>query len=74
MNQADWEKAAGIICNKCGREAFRTRDGLCMNCWEKVNEFELHDKAGVLGFLPESMIIEIAHPTKKESKKVISRK
>ena len=67
MNQADWDKAAGINCNNCGREAFRTRDGLCMDCWEKENEFEIRDKAGALEFLPESVIMEIVYPAKKES-------
>jgi len=72
MNRADWEKAAGISCSNCGREVFRSRDGLCIECWEKANEFEIRDKAGVLEFLPESVIMEIVHLTKKESQKVIS--
>jgi len=67
MNRADWEKAAGVICSNCEREVFRNRDGLCMECWEKENEFEIRDKAGVLEFLPESVIMEIVHPARKES-------
>ncbi len=65
--EADWGKAAGVICRKCGREVFRSRDGLCFPCWEKENEFEIRDKAGALEFLPESVIMEIVHPAKKES-------
>jgi len=65
MNQADWEKAAGVKCGDCVREVFRTRDGLCMECWEKENEFEIRDKAGVLECLPENVIMEIVHPAKK---------
>ena len=67
LNRADWEKAAGVICSNCKREVFRSRDGLCMECWEKENEFEIRDKAGVLEFLPESVITKIVHPAKKES-------
>ena len=67
MSQTHWEKAAGVICGNCGREAFRTRDGLCIECWEKANEFEIRDKAGVLEFLPEGVIMEIVHPAQMES-------
>ncbi|GAJ20111.1 unnamed protein product, partial [marine sediment metagenome] len=28
MRRADWEKAAGVICENCHRERFRSRDGL----------------------------------------------
>ena len=62
----DWEKAAGVICLNCKQEVFRSRDGLCMDCWEKANEFEIRDKAGVLQFVPVSVIMAIAHPAKKE--------
>ena len=67
VGQANWKKAAGVICSNCRREVFRSRDGLCIECWEKENEFEIRDKAGVLEFLPESVIMEIVHPAKKES-------
>ena len=67
MNRADWEKTAGVICSVCGREVFRTKSDVCVECWEKANEFEIRDKAGVLEFLPESVIMEIVHPIKKES-------
>ncbi len=68
-SRADWEKAAGVICKNCGREVFRTRSELCIECWEKANEFEIRDKAGVLEFLPESVIMEIVHPAKKETER-----
>ncbi len=67
MSRADWEKAAGVICGNCKSEVFRTRDGLCIECWEKANEFEIRDKAGALNMLPVSVILEIVHPIKKES-------
>ncbi len=65
-SQADWEKAAGVICSNCKQEVFRSRDGLCVDCWGKANEFEIRDKAGVLQFVPVSVIMAIAHPAKKE--------
>ena len=64
----DWEKASGVICRDCNREVFRSRDGLCMSCWEKENEFEIRDKTGVLSLLPKSVIMEIVHPSRKEEK------
>lgn len=56
----DWDNAAGIICRNCGREVFRSRDGLCLPCWEAENEFEFRDRIGVMGYLPQSVIMEIA--------------
>ncbi|MBA7699622.1 hypothetical protein ES703_108321 [subsurface metagenome] len=64
--EAEWEKAAGVICKSCGREVFRSRDGLCMSCWEKENEFEIRDKSGILNLLPKSVILDIVHPSRKE--------
>jgi len=66
LSPRDWERAAGEICSQCGREYFRGHDGLCYDCWEKKNEFEIRDKAGALAFLPESVIFDIVHPAKKE--------
>jgi len=62
----DWGKASGIICRNCNREVFRSRDGLCMSCWEKANEFEIRDKAGILSLLPKSVIMDIVHPSRKK--------
>ena len=64
--EADWGKAAGVICKKCGREVFRSRDGLCFSCWEKEHEFEIRDKAGILNLLPESVIMDIVHLARRE--------
>lgn len=64
--EADWGKAAGVICRKCGREVFRSRDGLCFSCWEKENEFEIRDKSGILNLLPESVIMDIVHLARRE--------
>ncbi len=66
MNRADWEKAAGVICKNCHRECFRSRDGLCMECWEKANEFEIRDKTGLLAVFPEDVIMAIVRPARKE--------
>jgi len=64
----EWENCAGIVCKDCGREVFRSRDGLCMSCWEKENEFEIRDKTGVLSLLPKSVIMDIVHLSKREEK------
>lgn len=66
INRADWDKAASVRCRNCGREVFRIRDGLCIGCWEKANEFEIRDKAGALQFLPEDVIMAIVRPARKE--------
>jgi len=63
----DFEAAAGVNCSNCHRECFRSRDGLCMECWEKANEFEICDKTGILEFLPKDAIMAIVRPAKKES-------
>lgn len=65
-SRADWEKAAGIICRNCGRECFRARDGLCMECWEKENEFEIRDKTGIMDVFPKDVIMAIVRPARKE--------
>jgi len=65
MRRDDWDKAAGVICDNCHREAFRTRDGLCMECWEKANEFEIRDKTGITEVFPNDVIMAIVHPHKK---------
>lgn len=62
----DWDNAAGVTCRNCNGEVFRSRDGLCMSCWDKENEFEIRDKAGILNLLPKSVIMSIVHPAKKE--------
>jgi len=67
MNRADWEKAAGVICDNCKRECFRSRDGLCIECWEKANEFEIRDKTGILEVFPRDVIMAIVRPARKET-------
>ncbi|GAJ11100.1 unnamed protein product [marine sediment metagenome] len=68
MTQDDWEKAAGVICSNCHCECFRSRDGFCIGCWEKANEFEIRDKAGVLesSFITEDVILAIVRVRKEE--------
>jgi len=66
--EADWVNAAGVICRSCKREVFRSRDGLCMSCWENENEFEIRDKTGILSLLPKSVIMDIVHLSRREEK------
>jgi uncharacterized OB-fold protein len=65
-SQADWIKADGVHCGNCGKEVFKSHDGLCMNCWNNENEFEIRDKAGVLNMLPKEVIMLIVRPARKE--------
>ncbi len=66
--KVEWENCAGVICRDCNREVFRSRDELCMSCWEKENEFEIRDKTGVLSLLPKSVIMDIVHLSRREEK------
>lgn len=65
MSGEEWDLAAGVVCGDCGVEVYRSRDGLCMRCWEKANEYEVRDRAGALNLLPASVIMEIARPSRK---------
>lgn len=56
-----WEKSAGVICPGCQREVFRTRDGLCIECWEKQHEIEIIDKAGITNWLGNDILTQITH-------------
>ena len=64
--KSDWDKAAGVVCGNCKREVFRSRDGLCMACWEQANEIELRDRTGITNWLPMNIINQITHKAKKE--------
>ena len=64
--EEEWEKAAGIICLNCGREVFRSRDGLCMPCWEQANEIEVRDGTGITNWLGMDIINQITHLARKE--------
>ena len=65
MSETDWNQAADVVCSNCGQEVYRSRDGLCMPCWEKANEYEVRDRAGALNLLPAAVIMEIARPARK---------
>ena len=65
-SEEEWEKAAGIICSNCGREVWRSRDGLCMECWEQAHEIELRDDTGITNWIPMDIINMIARPSRKE--------
>lgn len=47
MDSQDWERAKGVSCSRCGCEAFRCKDGMCLLCWEEVNEIELRVPNGI---------------------------
>lgn len=64
-NKEDWENASGVICRNCNREVFRSRDGLCMSCWEEENEIEVRDKSGITSWLPMDILKQITHPSRK---------
>ena len=66
MPEDRWDRAAGVICKQCGREVYQSRDGLCMRCWEKANEFEIRDTCGICEIMPLSTIMAIVHPAKRE--------
>ncbi|KKL48622.1 hypothetical protein LCGC14_2323680 [marine sediment metagenome] len=57
----NWEKAAGVICSGCGREAFRSREGLCMSCWDSKHEIEIRDERGILNYFPDTILAQITH-------------
>lgn len=65
-DDGSWDKAAGIICTNCGKEVFRSRNGLCLPCWEKTNEVEIRDKTRITNWLPMAIIKQITHPARKE--------
>lgn len=62
----NWNHARGGICQQCGAEYFRGRDGLCYQCWEGKNELEVRIPGDLDGFLPMSVLQEIVHPSRKE--------
>jgi len=66
QEEDNWAKAAGVICSSCGHEVFRSRDGLCMPCWEQSHEIEVRDGTGITNWLPMSIIQQITHPARKE--------
>jgi len=63
----NWEKGAGGVCESCGNEYFRGRNGLCYSCWEieKDNEIEVRDTTGITNFLPMDIIKQITHQARK---------
>lgn len=67
MNRNDWEKAAGVICSNCHCECFRSRDGLCMSCWENANGLEIRDKTGLSEVFPKDVIMAIVRPAGNET-------
>ncbi len=67
MNEQEWLAATGIRCSDCGREVFKSRDGLCLECWEKQEDskIEVRDKTGILNFLGDNSIIDqIVHKSR----------
>jgi len=66
QGEDNWSRANGVICSNCGREVFRSRNGLCMPCWEQANEIEVRDGTGITNWLPMDIIKQITHPARKE--------
>lgn len=66
-SQQDWMASTGITCSKCGKEVFRSVDGMCPSCYDSTHEFEIRDKAGALKLLPQSIISRIVHKARKDS-------
>jgi hypothetical protein len=61
----EWLASTGVTCSECGREIFRSVDGMCPACYDKKYEFEIRDPGGVMSLLPESIIMAIARPARK---------
>lgn len=65
-SSTDWKAAAGVICSQCGREVYRSRDGLCFPCWDQKHEIEVRDGTGILNWLPDTILQQITHQARKE--------
>lgn len=65
--EEEWVAATGVICAECGKESHRSREGLCMACWEKKMEdqVEVRDQVGFLNIFPRSILEQITHPARK---------
>ncbi len=57
--QDNWKICKGVICSKCSREVFRQKDGLCLPCWDQVNEIEVRLGKGVSASLDSEVLKEI---------------
>jgi len=46
ITRADWDKAGGAVCPRCGLEAvrFRTQDGVCLACVRSLDEKQDRDE------------------------------
>jgi len=53
LNEADWIKAGGAICPRCGWEAvrFRPEDGVCRQCADFLNDKKFSDEKKRAKFL-----------------------
>ncbi len=67
VTEGYWEKARGVTCSRCKREVWRQRDGLCLPCWNEVNEIELGLLPGTFPDADVSILFEIARKRKKSS-------
>jgi ribosomal protein L37E len=59
--EKQWEKAAGVICKKCGKEVFKSRDGYCLSCWDDVQPMEIIDKCGATNYFAPELLEQIMH-------------
>ena len=56
---SDWDKAAGLICPRCGREVWQAKGGICVPCWDSVNEIELRLPPGISTDVDPQLLQEI---------------
>lgn len=59
LKERDWQAATGVTCRNCSREVYRSRDGLCFPCWNKINDLEIRDNSGVLNLIPLDVVMSI---------------
>jgi hypothetical protein len=66
VSDREWLASAGVICAICGKEAFQSREGLCMPCWEKREDGKVTiiDKTGLSEFIPLELLSSLAKKAK----------
>ncbi len=66
-NQEWLASTAGIKCKVCGKEVFKTQDGMCEVCYNHYQDthIEVIDKSGITEWMPESILEQITHKSGK---------
>jgi hypothetical protein len=65
MHRRDWEASTGVTCVNCGREVFRSKEGLCLPCWNQKYEYQVIDNTGYADFVGMDVINQIARKPKE---------